>query len=36
VAPSRSGSAVRDGKIVEFDFLADPERLPNLDLTIVD
>jgi len=27
---------VRDGKIVELDFLADPERLSRLDLTILD
>jgi RNA polymerase sigma-70 factor, ECF subfamily len=27
---------VRDGKIVEMDFLADPERLAKLDLTILD
>ena len=27
---------VRDGKIVELDFLADPERLRELDLTILD
>jgi RNA polymerase sigma-70 factor, ECF subfamily len=27
---------VRDGKIVELDFLADPERLRKLDLTILD
>ena len=27
---------VRDGKIVELDFLADPERLAELDLTILD
>ena len=27
---------VRDGKIVELDFLADPERLAQLDLTILD
>ena len=27
---------VRNGKIVELDFLADPERLRQLDLTILD
>jgi hypothetical protein len=27
---------VRNGKIVEMDFLADPERLARLDLTILD
>lgn len=27
---------VRDGKIVEMDFLADPERLAQLDLTVLD
>jgi hypothetical protein len=27
---------VRDGKIVELDFLADPERLAKLDLTVLD
>ena len=27
---------VRDGKIVELDFLSDPERLAQLDLTVVD
>jgi hypothetical protein len=27
---------VRDGKIVELDFLADPERLAQLDLTVLD
>ena len=27
---------VRNGKIVELDFLADPERLSQLDLTILD
>ena len=27
---------VRDGKIVEMDFLADPERLAKLDLTVLD
>jgi hypothetical protein len=27
---------VRNGKIVELDFLADPERLRILDLTILD
>ena len=27
---------VRDGKIVEMDLLADPERLRQLDLTILD
>jgi len=27
---------VRDGRIVELDFLADPERLAQLDLTVLD
>jgi RNA polymerase sigma-70 factor, ECF subfamily len=27
---------VRDGKIVELDYLADPERLARLDLTVLD
>ena len=27
---------VRDGKIVELDFFADPERLARIDLTILD
>jgi ketosteroid isomerase-like protein len=27
---------VRDGKIVEMDFFADPERLAQLDLTVLD
>jgi RNA polymerase sigma-70 factor (ECF subfamily) len=27
---------VRDGKIVEMDFLADPQRLARLDLTVLD
>jgi hypothetical protein len=27
---------VRNGKIVEMDFLADPDRLARLDLTILD
>ena len=27
---------VRDGKIVELDFLSDPERLAQLDLTVLD
>ena len=27
---------VRDGKIVEMDFLSDPERLAQLDLTVLD
>ena len=27
---------VRNGKIVELDFLADPERLRQLDLTMLD
>jgi ketosteroid isomerase-like protein len=27
---------VRDGKIVELDFLTDPERLAQLDLTVLD
>jgi RNA polymerase sigma-70 factor (ECF subfamily) len=27
---------VRDGKIIEMDFLADPERLARLDLTVLD
>lgn len=33
---SISAVTVRDGKIVEMDFLADPERLAQLDLTILD
>jgi hypothetical protein len=30
------GVTVRDGKIVAMDILADPERLEQLDLTILD
>jgi RNA polymerase sigma-70 factor (ECF subfamily) len=30
------GFTVRDGKIVEIDILADPERLRRLDLTFPD
>jgi RNA polymerase sigma factor (sigma-70 family) len=33
---SVGGCTVRDGKIVEIDILADPERLRRLDLTILD
>ena len=33
---SVGGATVRDGKIVEMDFLADPERLAQLDLTVLD
>jgi RNA polymerase sigma-70 factor (ECF subfamily) len=33
---SVGGFTVRDGKIVEMDWLADPERLAQLDLTILD
>jgi RNA polymerase sigma-70 factor, ECF subfamily len=33
---SIGGVTVRGGKIVEMDFLADPERLRRLDLTILD
>ena len=33
---SVAGLTVRGGKIVEIDILADPERLRQLDLTIVD
>ena len=33
---SVGGFTVRDGRIVEMDFLADPERLRELDLTILD
>ena len=33
---SVGGFTVRDGRIVEIDFLADPERLRTLDLTILD
>jgi RNA polymerase sigma-70 factor, ECF subfamily len=33
---SVGGVTVRDGKIVELDFLADPERLARLDLTVLD
>jgi RNA polymerase sigma factor (sigma-70 family) len=33
---SVAGVTVRGGKIVEMDFLADPERLAQLDLTILD
>jgi RNA polymerase sigma-70 factor (ECF subfamily) len=32
---SVAGITVRDGKIVEMDFLADPERLRRLDLTVL-
>ena len=32
---SVGGFTVRDGRIVEIDFLADPERLRELDLTVV-
>jgi hypothetical protein len=42
-SPSSTGSrfsigavTVRNGKIVELDFLCDPERLRQLDLTILD
>jgi hypothetical protein len=31
-----SAPCVRDGKIVELDFLSDPERLAQLDLTVLD
>jgi RNA polymerase sigma-70 factor (ECF subfamily) len=31
---SVAAATVRNGKIVELDFLADPERLSRLDLTI--
>ena len=33
---SVGGFTVRDGRIVEMDWLADPERLRELDLTILD
>jgi RNA polymerase sigma-70 factor (ECF subfamily) len=33
---SVGGFTVRDGKIIEMDWLADPERLAQLDLTILD
>jgi RNA polymerase sigma-70 factor (ECF subfamily) len=33
---SVAAATVRDGKIVELDFLADPERLARLDLTMLD
>ena len=33
---SVAGVTVRDGKIVEMDFLADPERLAGLALTVLD
>ena len=33
---SVGGVTVRDGRIVEMDLLADPERLAQLDLTILD
>jgi RNA polymerase sigma factor (sigma-70 family) len=33
---SVGGFTVRDGRIVEIDFLADPERLSRLDLTVLD
>jgi RNA polymerase sigma-70 factor (ECF subfamily) len=32
---SVGGFTVRDGRIVEMDWLADPDRLAELDLTIV-
>jgi hypothetical protein len=32
---SIGGVTVRDGKIVELDFLLDPERLAQLDLTVL-
>jgi RNA polymerase sigma-70 factor (ECF subfamily) len=32
---SVGGFTVRDGRIVEMDWLADPDRLAQLDLTIV-
>jgi RNA polymerase sigma factor (sigma-70 family) len=33
---SLGAATIRDGRIVEMDFLADPERLAQLDLTILD
>jgi hypothetical protein len=33
---SVGGFTVRDGKIVEIDILADPERLARIDLTVLD
>jgi ketosteroid isomerase-like protein len=33
---SIAAATVRGGKIVEMDFLADPERLARLDLTVLD
>jgi RNA polymerase sigma-70 factor (ECF subfamily) len=33
---SVAGVTVREGKIVEIDFLADPQRLATLDLAILD
>ena len=33
---SVGGFTVRDGRIVEIDFLADPERIGRLDLTVLD
>jgi len=36
VAFSIASVIVRNGKIAEMDFLADPERLSRLDLTILD
>jgi len=33
---SVGGFTIRDGKIVEIDFLADPERLVRIDLTLLD
>ena len=33
---SVGGFTVRDGKIVAMDILADPERLAQLDLTVLD
>ena len=33
---SVGGFTVRDGRIMEMDFLADPERLRRLDLTVLD
>ena len=33
---SVGGFTIRDGKIVEMDFLADPERLAELDLAILE
>jgi hypothetical protein len=31
-----AGFTVRNGKIVEMDILADPERLAQVDLTVLD